>query len=830
MDTQGTPVSADDARKASVDELFERLSSSERGLSTVDATKRLQDYGPNEIAEKRVNPLIKFLSYFWGPIPWMIEVAVILSAIIQHYEDFFIILALLLLNAVVGFWEENKAANAIGLLKRKLAVNARVLRDGAWATVPARQLVPGDIVRVRLGDVVPADVKLTKGDYLLLDESALTGESLPVEKHGMDVGYSGSIVRQGEMDALVVSTGMGTYFGKTARLVEEAKTRSHFQRAVIRIGDYLIALAIGLAALIVVVALIRQESILSILQFALVLTVAAIPVALPAVLSVTMAVGAIALARKEAIVSKLVAIEEMAGVDILCSDKTGTITKNELTLADTRPLESFTSDDVLRCAVLASRAEDQDPIDATIIAHAKDEHLLDAQPGAYDTTAFVPFDPVSKRTEATVKGADGSHFKVSKGAPQAISALISQGEDVASAVNAVVDEFAHKGYRALGVAKTDSEGIWHYVGVLALYDPPREDSAATIQTAQLMGVDIKMVTGDHTAIAKQIASEVHLGTNIIDATSFAEKPDEEAADVVEAAEGFAQVFPEHKYRIVELLQGRGHIVGMTGDGVNDAPALKKADAGIAVAGATDAAKSAADIVLTNPGLSVIVDAIKESRRIFQRMTSYSIYRIGETIRVLLFITLTILIVNFYPVTAIMIVLLALLNDGAILTIAYDRAPYRNTPEAWDMRTVLSVATLLGTLGVVASFSLFYLADRVFLISRLVIQSMMYLKLSVAGHFMIFVARTRGPFWSFRPAPILVAAVLGTQFVATLIAVYGVFIAPIGWALALVVWAYAMLWFLITDVIKVLFYRNVLEKSSKIAPAPTPYVPATNPKS
>ncbi|MGZ4905459.1 MAG: plasma-membrane proton-efflux P-type ATPase [Halobacteriota archaeon] len=827
MDTRKDLLSADDARKASTEELFERLSSSEQGLSTAEATKRQQDYGPNEIIEKRAHPLVKFLSYFWGPIPWMIEVALILSAIIQHYEDFVIILALLLLNAVVGFWEENKAANAIELLKRKLAVNARVLRDGAWATIPAQQLVPGDVIRVRLGDVVPADVKLAKGDYLLLDESALTGESLPVEKHGTDVAYSGSIVRQGEMDALVVSTGMGTYFGKTARLVEEAKTRSHFQRAVIRIGDYLIALAVGLAALIVIVALIRQESILSILQFALVLTVAAIPVALPAVLSVTMAVGAIALARKEAIISKLVAIEEMAGVDILCSDKTGTITKNELTLADTHPLESFTSEDVLRCAVLASRAEDQDPIDATIIAHAKDEHLVDAQLGAYETTTFVPFDPVSKRTEATIKGADGSHFKVSKGAPQAILALISQGKDVTSPVNSIVDEFAHKGYRALGVAKTDSEEIWHYVGVLALYDPPREDSAETIQTAQSMGVDIKMVTGDHTAIAKQIASEVHLGTNIVDATSFVEKPDEGAADVVEAAEGFAQVFPEHKYRIVELLQRRGHIVGMTGDGVNDAPALKKADAGIAVAGATDAAKSAADIVLTNPGLSVIIDSIKESRRIFQRMTSYSIYRIGETIRVLLFITLSILIVNFYPVTAIMIVLLALLNDGAILTIAYDRAPYRNTPEAWDMRTVLSVATLLGMLGVIATFSLFYLADRVFLISRIVIQSMMYLKLSVAGHFMIFVARTRGPFWSFRPARILVAAVLGTQFVATLIVVYGVFMAPIGWALALVIWAYAMLWFLITDAIKVLFYRHVLEKSSRIAPTPAPYVPTAN---
>ena len=772
-----------------------------------------------------MNPLLKFLTYFWGPIPWMIEVAIILSAIIQRYEDFFIILALLLLNAVVGFWEENKAANAIELLKRKLAVNARVLRDGSWATTAARQLVPGDLIRVRLGDVVPADAKLTKGDFLLLDESGLTGESLPVEKHASDVAYSGSVVRQGEMDALVFSTGMRTYFGKTARLVEEAKTRSHFQKAVIRIGDYLIAIAIALAALIIVVAFIRQESLLEILQFALVLTVAAIPVALPAVLSVTMAVGALALAKKEAIVSKLVAIEEMAGVDILCSDKTGTITKNELTLADVHPLGGFTDKDALLYGTLASREEDQDPIDAAIIARAKEERVSDTAPGAYKTTAFTPFDPVSKRTEATLEGTNARSFKVSKGAPQAILALVSQSEDLAASVNVVVNEFAQKGYRALGIAKTDQQGNWQYVGLIALYDPPREDSAETIQTAQSMGVDIKMVTGDHTAIAKEIASEVHLGTHIIDATSFADKSDEEAEDIVENADGFAQVFPEHKYHIVELLQGKGHIVGMTGDGVNDAPALKKADAGIAVAGATDAAKSAADIVLTNPGLSVIIDSIKESRKIFQRMTSYSIYRIGETIRVLLFITLSILIFNFYPVTAIMIVLLALLNDGAILTIAYDRAQYRETPEAWDMRTVLSVATLLGTLGVMASFSLFYLADRVFLISRVVIQSMMYLKLSVAGHFMIFVARTRGPFWSFRPAGILVAAVLGTQFVATLIAVYGIFIAPIGWALALVVWAYAMVWFLITDALKVLFYKHVLERSGKPLVTPTPHAPS-----
>jgi H+-transporting ATPase len=540
-----------------------------------------------------------------------------------------------------------------------------------------------------------------------------------------------------------------------------------------------------------------------------------------------MAVGAIALAKKAAIVSKLVAIEEMAGVDILCTDKTGTITKNELTLADVRPFEGFTASDVLLFGSLASRAEDQDPIDAVILAKAAEAPVLDASRGPYTAAEFTPFDPVSKRTEATVEGADSGRFKVSKGAPQAILALTSQSSELAEQVNTLVDAFAERGYRALGVARMNQPDDWEYVGLIALYDPPREDSAETIQTAQSMGVEIKMVTGDHTAIAKTTASEVHLGTNIIDATSFADKSDKEAGDIVESADGFAQVFPEHKYRIVELLQGRGHIVGMTGDGVNDAPALKKADAGVAVAGATDAAKSAADIVLTSPGLSVIIDAIKESRKIFQRMVSYSIYRIAETIRVLLFIALAILIVNVYPVTAIMIVLLALLNDGAILTIAYDRAQYRNTPEAWDMRTVILVATLLGVLGVIASFSLFYLAYRVFFINSLVIQSMMYLNLSVAGHFMIFVARTRGRFWSFAPAPVLVAAVLGTQLVATLIVVYGLFMAPLGWGLALVVWAYALVWFLITDALKVLFYRHVLERGSKPTHVPAAYAPSSN---
>ncbi|MGB8311419.1 MAG: plasma-membrane proton-efflux P-type ATPase [Halobacteriota archaeon] len=800
-------ISTEEAKKASIDELLQQLSASEKGLSSSEADQRLQQYGPNEIAEKKRNPILKFFTYFWGPIPWMIEIAAILSIIIQHYEDFWIIIALLLLNAIVGFWEEHQAENAIELLKEKLALKARVLRDGRWSDIAAEGLVPGDIVRMRLGEIVPADVKLIEGGYLLADESALTGESLPVEKHVSDVGYSGAIIRQGEMNGLVVATGMNTYFGRTATLVEEAKTRSHFQKAVIKIGDYLIVLAVTLAAVIILVALFRQESFLVILQFALILTIAAIPVALPAVLSVTMAVGAIALAKKEAIVSKLASIEEMAGVDILCSDKTGTITKNELTLGEVKPFAGFKENDVLLLGTLASREEDKDPIDAAIIGKAKELNIFDQASSGNKIVEFKPFDPVVKRTETTIEDADGNRFKVSKGAPQAILSLIANKENIQSSVDEVVNTFAVRGFRALGVAKAEAQGDWQYVGLLALYDPPRDDSADTIKAANDMGVDVKMVTGDHTAIAKETAKQVHLGTNIVPASEFLQKSDLEAERLVETADGFAEVFPEHKYRIIELLQGKGHIVGMTGDGVNDAPALKKADAGIAVAGATDAAKAAASIVLTKPGLSVIIDSIKESRKIFQRMNSYSIYRISETIRVLFFITLSILVFNFYPVTAIMIVLLALLNDGAILTIAYDRARYSNQPEAWDMRKLLTISTLVGLIGVVETFTLFFLLDRVFLLPRIIIQSMIYLKLSVAGHFMIFVVRTEGPFWRSRPANILLGAVIGTQIVATFIVVYGVLMAPIGWALALAVWGYAIVADLgVTDFLKVRLYR------------------------
>jgi H+-transporting ATPase len=799
------PNSKDDLKSLPMPELQAKLGSSPDGLSQAEAQKRLTQYGPNEIEERKTNPFLKFLTYFWGPIPWMIEAAVILSAVARHWPDFTIILLLLLANAVVGFWEEHQAGNAIAALKAKLAVKARVKRDGEWTTPEARDLVPGDVIRVRLGDIVPADARLLEGDPIEVDQSALTGESLPATRKPGEAVFSGSIVRQGEIGALIYATGANTYFGRTAQLVQAAHTVSHFQRAVLKIGNYLIILAVSLVVLILGVALFRGDRMLTTLQFALVLTVAAIPVAMPTVLSVTMAVGARLLARKEAIVTRLAAIEELAGVDVLCSDKTGTLTQNRLTLGDPFGVNGVPADQVILNAALASRADNKDTIDLAVLGGLKNDQELKG----YQLVHFQPFDPVHKRTEASVKGTDGKEFKVTKGAPQVILELSANAGQVKSAVEKTVNEFAARGFRSLGVARADQEGNWQFVGVLPLFDPPREQAKATIATARQMGISVKMVTGDQVAIARETAGKLGLGTNILDAGGFGDTKHHETAKLaesIEKADGFAQVFPEHKFHIVDVLQQRGHIVGMTGDGVNDAPALKKADCGIAVSGATDAARAAASIVLMTSGLSVIIDAIKESRKIFQRMNSYAIYRIAETIRVLLFMTLAILIFNFYPLTAVMIVMLALLNDGAILSIAYDNVRYKDKPETWNMHMVLGIATVLGVIGVVSAFGLFYLGERVFHLDRAHIQTLMYLKLSVAGHLTIFLTRTRGPFWSHRPARILWVAVLGTQIVATLIAVYGLFVPPLGWGWALFVWGYSMAWFLVNDRVKLFAYR------------------------
>ena len=786
----------------SIEEALAKFDSSlERGLTQEEAARRLERYGLNAIEETRISPLKRFLSFFWGPIPWMIEIAGILSAAVRHWEDFVIISLMLLINAGVGFWEEFKADNAIEALKQNLALRSRVLRDGRWREIEAKTLVRGDIVLIRLGNIVPADLKLLEGEYVSVDQSALTGESLPVDKKVGGLAYSGSIVRMGEMKGLVVATGMNSFFGRTARLVGTAQTESHFQKAVLKIGNFLILVTLGLVALILMVALFRGDPLVETLLFTLILTVAAIPVALPAVLSVTMAVGASVLARMKAIVSRLVAIEEMAGMDILCSDKTGTLTKNQLAVGAPVVFEASGPQDLILGAALASRTEGGDTIDAAVHAALQEP----AQLKTYQIARFTPFDPVSKRTEAEVKH-NNATFKVSKGAPQVILELARLDTTTRAKVEDEVEKLAAKGFRTLGIARTDAQGKWKLLGLLPMSDPPRDDSASTIATARRMGLQVRMVTGDNIAIAREISRELKLGPKIAIASElFAEgRPDE--SDKIEAADGFAQVFPEHKFHIVKALQARGHIVGMTGDGVNDAPALKQADCGIAVSGATDAARAAADLVLTAPGLSVITTAIEEARKIFERMNSYAMYRISETIRVLLFMTLSIIVFNFYPVTAVMIVLIAILNDFPIMMIAYDNAPIAERPVRWKMDRVLTISSVLGILGVISSFGLFWVAEKYLHLSRHTIQTVIFLKLLVAGHLTIYITRNVGAVWA-RPWPSwrLVVTTEATQIVGTLAAVYGWFVEPIGWTYALMVWGYALLWFLVNGAAKIWVY-------------------------
>lgn len=790
---------------ASLNHLLAQLDTSPHGLSLVEAQARLAQYGYNELPEQKVSTLELLLSYFWGPMPWMIEAAIILCALVGDWVDFGIIGALLIGNALIGFFEEKSAGDAVAALKAQLALNAIAKRDGQWQSVPARELVPGDIVRIKIGDVLPADLTLLACDDLSIDQAALTGESLPVSRGTGEAVYSGSILKRGQSEAVVSATGVNTFFGKTAKLVSEAESTDHLQEAVLKLSDYLIVINLILVAAILVVRVHGGDNFIRVLKYCLVLTVASIPLATPTVLAVTMAIGAQLLARKNALVTRLAAIDELAGVDMLCSDKTGTLTLNQLSLGDPLTQPGVTSQELLLAAALASSPADNDPIDLTIINHLEDANLLHN----FDIHHFTPFDPVSKRTEAEIEDDQGQIFKTSKGAPQVILALDPRQQSLAPEVNQQIQSLAQRGYRALGVARTDAQGRWHFLGILSLFDPPRPDSQITIQNAQRLGVPLKMITGDQVAIAKETCHQLGLGQNVLNAEIFRQTPATQLtqlAQAIETADGFAQVFPEDKFHIVESLQKQGYIVAMTGDGVNDAPALKQASAGIAVHGATDAARAAADIVLLTPGLSVIIDAIELSRQIFLRMNSYCIYRVVETIRILIFITLAIFVYGSYPVTVIMLVLLALINDGSMVTIAYDNTALLKKPQRWNMPYILSVATVIGLVGVIETFLLYFFTEKYIGLPHEMVQTLIYLHLAVGGMMTIYVTRVQGPFWSIPPAPKMLMATGLSVAISTAMACFGILMTPVGIAWTLASWGYAFVWFLIFDWVKLWLYR------------------------
>jgi len=865
------------------------------GLNEEDVKERLAKFGYNELNEKEESWLHRLFRRFWGPIPWMIEVAATLSAVAHRWEDFSVIMFMLLVNAFVDFYQESKALSAIAVLKKKLARKALVLREGEWKNVDAKEIVPDDIIKIKLGDVVPADCQLLGGgDFLQVDQSALTGESLPVNKQAGEDLYANAIIKQGEMIARVTATGTYTYFGKTVGLVAQAEKEEsgHFQKMVIKVGDFLIFVTIFLIAIIIWHGIHKNEPILDLLIFSLILTISAIPVAMPAVLTVTMALGARVLAAKEAIVTKLSAIEEAAGMDILCSDKTGTLTQNIMSLADPYLVNSFKQDDLMLYAAYASKKENEDPIEKPIFDYLQAHKLLTALMQK-KMKKFIPFDPIHKKTEGIFK--DDTIY--TKGAPQVIIELCEASEFNKDEAYQKVDMFAQKGFRTLGVAyKNCDEDKYHFVGLMPLFDPPREDSKEAILEANAKGVAVKMVTGDNIAVAKYIAGILNIGQDIEDIkelkgestkeyiylseilsrsilktiqTKISEeelekqvntilkevqkelsnKPLEEGSvkrhesdiiAIIEKANGFAQVFPEDKYYIVDKLQKADHIVGMTGDGVNDAPALKKADCGIAVSGATDAARAAADIVLMAPGLRVIVDAIEQARIVFERMKSYVVYRIAETIRILLFMTLSIVVFDFYPITAIMIILLALLNDIPIMTIAYDNTKVEKKPVRWDMKPIFVLSSWLGIAGVLSSFTIFYITmiylkahpesmmylpevpswvnmqdDSSFLGF---VQTLFFVKLIIAGHYTIF--NTRIADWFFKkpyPSWLLFLASLITALIGTGIGLYSFgLMTRINWQWALFLWGYVTVWFVFNDAIKILVLKYYRKRYAKEA--------------
>ncbi|KAI3701561.1 hypothetical protein L6452_26740 [Arctium lappa] len=826
-----------DLENIPVEEVFTQLKCSREGLTHDEGKKRLEIFGPNKLEEKKESKILKFLGFMWNPLSWVMEAAAIMAIVVANggdrppdWPDFVGIVVLLIINATVSFIEENNAGNAAAALMAGLAPKCKVLRNGRWGEEEAAILVPGDLICVKLGDIIPADARLLEGDPLKIDQSALTGESLPVTKYPGNAVYSGSTCKQGEIEAVVIATGVNTFFGKAAHLVENTNQVGHFQQVLTAIGNFCIcSIAVGIVIEAVVMFVFQQRAYRDGIDNLLVLLIGGIPIAMPTVLSVTMAIGSHRLSKQGAITKRMTAIEEMAGMDVLCSDKTGTLTLNKLTV-DKSMIEVFvkdcSKDMVILYGARASRVENQDAIDASIVNMLEDPR--EARAGIKEVH-FLPFNPVDKRTAITYIDDNGNWHRSSKGAPEQIIELCDLKGETLKRANEVIDTFANRGLRSLAVARQtvpektkESEGSpWEFVGLLPLFDPPRHDSAETIRKAIELGVNVKMITGDQLAIGKETGRRLGMGTNMYPSSSLlGQNTDPSIASIpveelIEKADGFAGVFPEHKYEIVKKLQERNHICGMTGDGVNDAPALKRADIGIAVADATDAARSASDIVLTEPGLSVIVSAVLTSRAIFQRMKNYTIYAVSITIRIVLGFMLVNLIWEF-DFSPFMILIIAILNDGTIMTISKDRVKPSPGPDSWKLTEIFATGVVLGTYLAIVTVIFFWLMAETDFFSNLfgvqsivgndnMINAALYLQVSINSQALIFVTRSRG--WSFveRPGSLLLVAFAIAQLLATLITVYASWsfasFEGIGWGWAGAIWFFSIVTYFPLDVLK-----------------------------
>jgi H+-transporting ATPase len=738
------------------------------GLRTADVESRLRRYGYNEVLEKKPRPLTRFAKKFWGLTAWMLEIIIILSWYLNRYPDLYIVTGLLVFNSILGFAEEQRASRAVETLKQKLHVNARALRDGSWMMVTARELVPGDIVRIRSGDFVPADVKIASGD-VEVDQSALTGESMSIEKKVDDTLYSGSIVKRGESNGIVVATGISTYFGRTAQLVELARPKLHMEEVVSNVVRRLLTIVVAMIAVAFIFSLLEAKSLLDLLPIILLLLLSAIPVALPAMFTVSMAVGSMELTKKGVLVTTLSASEDAATMNVLCADKTGTITMNRLSIVRVIPLNGFAEPEVLFYGALASQEANQDPIDLSFITMVRQRNLADA---SFIQKDFVPFDPKTRRTEAIVEK-DGHEFRVMKGAAQVIARACGLDKDSTQQLDTLTGEFAEKGYRTLAVAKTAAQGQPELVGLVAFRDPPRPDSKQLIDELKNLGISVKILTGDALPIAKEIATDVGLGANIIRAADLKECLKENAVKATEAAvnsDGFAEIFPEDKYAIVKSLQAAGHVVGMTGDGVNDAPALKQAEVGIAVNNATDVAKGAASVVLMNEGLTSIVDLVKNGRVIYERITAWILSKIVRTLQIATFVVLSYLLTGNYVISAFAIVLYFFMTDFVKIALSTDCLSWSKKPDTWNVASLVKVSTILSMLVIAESFALLYAALNVFhlTLTDQTLYTFTFEILFYSAMFLIFNVRERGHFWNSKPSRTLLVAIILSMIAATIV--------------------------------------------------------------
>jgi H+-transporting ATPase len=793
-----------DFADVTIEDSYSALSSSTNGLSEDEAKRRISESGYNELSEKRKNPFVDFLSRYWGPMPWLLELTMALSFIIGHYLEVVIVFGLLTLNAIIGFHHTRSSLKALELLKKRLAIKAKVLRSGEWVVKVAREIVPGDLIQVGLGDLVPADAKIVAGE-VSVDQSALTGESLPVTAHQSGILYSSSIIKRGEAKALVLNTGANTYFGRTAELVKIAKPKSHQEQIMSAIVKY--AMYIGIAALAFVVldaALTRVIDLLTVVRFALIFLMGSVPVALPAVFAIVLAVGAMQLAKEGALVTRLNSIEDAASMEVLCLDKTGTITQNKLSVTDPIPYQGFEKNDVAIMASLASKEEIRDVIDLAVIDYAKN---LPA-PIQYTQDSFTPFEPATKRSEAIVEH-NGKRFRVTKGAPQVILSLCKVDDETRKNVNTNVESLSKKGYRTLAVAKSEENDLdnLRLVGLLPLADPPRPDSKETIGELKRLGVKTKMLTGDNVAIAIEIASQVDIGNRIYPMSNLEKLSEPDQARILDEYDGLAEIYPEDKYKVVKLLQSRGHMVGMTGDGVNDSPALKQAEVGIAVSNSTDVAKASASVVLTEPGLKVILNAVSTSRQIYQRMLTWVVNKVTKVIQFVGILVFGFFWLHHVVLSVLGMVLLVFANDFVTMSLATDNVKTTKSPNIWNVRNIALASLVIGALLVVEGAVIIFIGTAHYHMELGTLQTFVLLTLVFTSQFRVLIVRERGHFWSSRPGRELTLSSLGTVIGFALLGIYGVILPPVTLAQVLLVLGFSAIFTLGVDYPKYYAFRK-----------------------